>query len=92
MSDPNNTFSNAGLSATVRPTDSPNGGRVSIELIEPRNGRRFVGQATPSTVYGWRVVVGRVPFLLSEHEAAIFKLREAPENETTGINKIGGTA
>jgi hypothetical protein len=33
-----------------------------------------------------------VPFLLSEHEAAIFKLREAPENETTGINKIGGTA
>jgi len=51
-----------------------------------------VGEATPSTVYGWRVVVGRVPFLLSEHEAAIFKLREAPENETTGINKIGGTA
>lgn len=92
MQDLGNTFWNAGCSVTARPTDSPNGGSVSIELTEPRNGRRFVGEATPSTVYGWRVVVGRVPFLLSEHEAAIFKLREAPENETTGINKIGGTA
>lgn len=79
MNDLNNIFLKGGYSVTARPTGSPSGGSVSIELIEPRNGRRFVGEATPSTVYGWRVVVGKIPFLLSEHEAAIFKLRTDAE-------------
>jgi len=46
-----------------------------------------VGEATPSTVYGWRVVVGRVPFLLSEHEAAIFNLIVVHGGEKTNTDR-----
>lgn len=50
---------------------STSGGTVS--LTEPRTGRLFKGTAIPNA-YGWTVVLGRIPFLLSEAEIRKFKM------------------
>lgn len=51
--------------------DSTSGGTVL--LMEPRTGRRFKGTAIPND-YGWTVMLGRMPFLLSEAEICKFKM------------------
>jgi len=50
---------------------STSGGTVS--LTEPRTGRRFKGTAIPND-YGWTVMLGRMPFLLSDEEVKKFKM------------------
>ena len=61
---------------------------MKAQFTEPNTGRRFIGEAERAAApFAWRVVVGNMPFLLSEAEAAIFNLIVVHGGEKTNTDR-----